>query len=122
MQTPQNTEPEPPASAPLASAFVSNCGAQQRKHYLEELMKHIKIDSFGGCLRNKQETSIETKRHDKYGRKMQVMQKYKFHLSFENSQLTDYVSEKYYQVGGHLLGLAPSRSFSSPPPPFPSPL
>ena len=40
----------------IVAVFISNCGtggADKRLKYLEELMKYIQVDSFGGCLKNK---------------------------------------------------------------------
>lgn len=37
----------------LVSWFASNCWSQQRTSLVEELMKHIAIDSYGKCLHNK---------------------------------------------------------------------
>lgn len=77
---------------PVAS-FISNCdvyNAPARTAYLEELMKYIPIDNYGKCLHNKDTGGQLTK----FAEKIEILSKYKFYLSFENSNLTDYVTEK----------------------------
>ncbi|KAI8820992.1 uncharacterized protein EV422DRAFT_48540 [Fimicolochytrium jonesii] len=81
----------------LASAFISNCGARNnRKEVVEELMKYIKVDSFGACLHNQDipDYAIDLNPWDQ---KTAVLKRYKFNLAFENSNSEDYVTEKFYQ-------------------------
>ncbi|KAK8898387.1 alpha-(1-_3)-fucosyltransferase activity protein [Tritrichomonas musculus] len=81
----------------LVCAFISNCHATNgRKQYVEELMKYIKIDSYGSCLNNAKVPS-ELEKHDKYRTKENVVKYYKFTIAFENSNDPDYVSEKLFQ-------------------------
>jgi hypothetical protein len=76
--------------APL-SILVSNCMANNnRKEYIEELLKHIKVDSFGGC--------VHTKDMPPDNDKLKLISQYKFYLAFENSNCKDYVTEKYFQA------------------------
>ncbi|GAB4853964.1 Alpha-(1,3)-fucosyltransferase 11 [Ancistrocladus abbreviatus] len=80
---------QPKTESALAAAFISNCGARNfRLQALEALEKKgIKIDSYGGCHRNRDERveKVETLKH------------YKFSLAFENSNEEDYVTEKFFQ-------------------------
>ncbi|KAL8170570.1 hypothetical protein V2J09_022374 [Rumex salicifolius] len=73
----------------LAAAFISNCGARNfRLQALEALEKsEIKIDSYGGCHRNR----------DGKVDKVEALKHYKFSLAFENSNEEDYVTEKFFQ-------------------------
>ncbi|PON82064.1 Glycosyltransferase [Trema orientale] len=79
----------PKTEKALAAAFISNCGARNfRLQALEALEKlNIKIDSYGGCHRNRDG------RVDKVG----ALKRYKFSLAFENSNEEDYVTEKFFQ-------------------------
>ena len=69
-----------------------------RDHYVKELMRYIKIDSYGTCLHNKDlpeefqnpMTMDDEGFHD-------IVAKYKFTLSFENAICEDYVTEKLWR-------------------------
>ncbi|EXC17335.1 Glycoprotein 3-alpha-L-fucosyltransferase A [Morus notabilis] len=80
---------QPKTEKALAAAFISNCGARNfRLQGLEALEKaNIKIDSYGGCHRNR----------DGKVDKVQALKRYKFSLAFENSNEEDYVTEKFFQ-------------------------
>ncbi|KAG5010772.1 hypothetical protein AAZX31_07G196400 [Glycine max] len=80
---------KPKTEAALAAAFISNCGARNfRLQALEALEKsNIKIDSYGGCHRNR----------DGRVDKVEALKHYKFSLAFENSNEEDYVTEKFFQ-------------------------
>lgn len=76
------------------AAFISNCdafGGPKRKVYLEELMKYIHIDNYGRCL-NTIDSKMAGKRN--FTNKMDILKSYKFNLVFENTNLTDYITEK----------------------------
>ncbi|KAJ8500677.1 hypothetical protein OPV22_011229 [Ensete ventricosum] len=83
------TPMQPKNEEALAAAFISNCGAQnfrlQALTMLEEL--GIKIDSYGGCHRNR-DGNVD---------KVETLKRYKFSLAFENSNEEDYVTEKFFQ-------------------------
>lgn len=81
--------PQPKYEKALAAAFISNCGARNfRLQALEALEKaNIKIDSYGGCHRNR----------DGHVDKVEALKHYKFSLAFENSNEEDYVTEKFFQ-------------------------
>ncbi|KAL4555767.1 hypothetical protein LXL04_038395 [Taraxacum kok-saghyz] len=80
---------KPKTEKALAAAFISNCAARNfRLQALEGLEKsNIKIDSYGGCHRNR----------DGNVNKVEALKKYKFSLAFENSNEEDYVTEKFFQ-------------------------
>ncbi|CAF0915514.1 unnamed protein product [Didymodactylos carnosus] len=75
----------------LGAFFISQCRSKDRLRYLKELMTYIPLDSYGKCLHSKH---IDRRTYDK----RQTFAKYKFAISFENSILPDYVTEKYWQA------------------------
>jgi len=82
---------------PLVAAFISNCKAKNnRLEYLKELMKYMKVDSYGKCLHNKDQSKNDIGRNN-FETKMNIIRKYKFTLAFENSNYRDYVTEKFFQ-------------------------
>jgi len=71
--------------------IAQNCLAyNSREIYIEELMKHIKVDSYGRCLNNKEFPTDEDKNDIK-----ELVSHYKFYLAIENSDCLDYITEKY---------------------------
>lgn len=69
-----------------------------RDEYVSELMKYIKIDSYGACLHNKdlpQEFKNPLTMDDEGFHN--IIAKYKFTLSFENAICEDYVTEKLWR-------------------------
>ena len=69
----------------------SNINKSGRIEYITELMKYIRIDSYGKLFRNS--SIIQDS-----GRKsaIDLMRNYKFVIAFENSLAEDYVTEKFY--------------------------
>jgi hypothetical protein len=90
--------------APIA-AFVSNChAANPRFEYLQQLMAHIRVDSYGLCLNtaNESATLLRLSPHAAAlaggpGGKAALMSHYHFVLAAENTILNDYVSEKFFE-------------------------
>ncbi|CAF3847874.1 unnamed protein product [Rotaria magnacalcarata] len=78
----------------------SDCNTpSDRDLYIKELMKYIQIDSYGGCLHNKDlpenlRNPVETMEHDEI---LKLVSKYKFALAFENAICTDYITEKFWR-------------------------
>lgn len=64
-----------------------------RNAYAAEFMKYMSVDSFGNFLRNKH-LSVEDRG---FSTKMDVVSRYKFSISFENTIENDYVTEKFFQ-------------------------
>jgi hypothetical protein len=85
--------------------FTSNCklaGASERLKYLQELMRHIEVHSYGGCLNNRKEPNIPNDPSwpaiaQRRARKITVLSHYRFYLAFENAPIDDYVSEKVFE-------------------------
>lgn len=80
-------------SAP-AVYIASNANDRSGRHaYVAELMRHMAVDGYGACHRNR------TLAHDD-GRpaKLATIARYRFTLAFENSIARDYVTEKFYDA------------------------
>lgn len=78
--------------------FVSHCGTQSRREdYVEEMQKYIDIDVYGKCGDKIDPCIGITKKEAKEECFNEVLNSYKFYLSFENCLCTDYVTEKYWQ-------------------------
>eukprot|EP00026_Physarum_polycephalum_P004902 Phypoly_transcript_04927.p1 GENE.Phypoly_transcript_04927~~Phypoly_transcript_04927.p1 ORF type:complete len:647 (+),score=65.01 Phypoly_transcript_04927:85-2025(+) len=98
--------PLPPKDdSKIVAVFISNCGtggADKRLRYLEELMKHMPVDSFGACFHNKDYHYTAPSHGSKMRDKIATISEYKFLLAFENNDIEDYVTEKLinaYQAG-----------------------
>ncbi len=71
--------------------FISNCktfGAAKRIAQVEELSNFVPMKSFGYCLHN---ADTELSKVEQLGECM-------FYVSFENSRLEDYVTEKFFDA------------------------
>ncbi len=79
----------------LIMAVFSNC-EPVRTRYLTELMKYVKVDSYGACLRNRDKLTSRgrTRRHDV----TEVQRKYKFSVVFPNADCDFYMTEKIYSA------------------------
>ncbi|MEO9874661.1 MAG: glycosyltransferase family 10 [Anderseniella sp.] len=74
-------------------AFVSSkWDKSDRQNYMRDLMQQLDVHSFGRFMRNKR---ILFDRGEKT--KLRVLKNYRYTLAFENSLMTDYVTEKFYQ-------------------------
>ena len=69
-----------------------------RDSYIEELMKHIHVDSYGKCLHNK-DLPEELQDPLTFNSKgvMEIVGKYKFAIAFENAICNDYITEKFWR-------------------------
>jgi hypothetical protein len=89
-------QPKPARGAVFIAAFISNCGASNhRLEYLQEMMKHVQVDSYGACANNKHGGEKGSK-GGWFKSKLELLRKYKFTLAFENGNIIDYVSEKLF--------------------------
>ncbi|XP_060065652.1 alpha-(1,3)-fucosyltransferase 10-like [Ylistrum balloti] len=85
--------------SPLMYAH-SDCGTpSDRDTYVELLMKHIGVDSYGKCLHNKDlpphlQHPIQGMDHVDF---YKLISKYKFSLAFENAVCDDYMTEKLWR-------------------------
>ena len=84
--------PAPKTENATAVIFLSNMRENSgRSSYITELMKYIRVDSYGKWKPNRvlqQDTGKETK--------LDTIARYRFSLAFENSLSQDYVSEKFF--------------------------
>ncbi|HET9339833.1 MAG TPA: glycosyltransferase family 10 [Casimicrobiaceae bacterium] len=83
-----------------------------RDAYVGELMRHLAVDAYGACRRNR---TLEN--DDGRGAKLRTIARYRFTLAFENSIAKDYVTEKFYDalVAGSVpvvLGAPNTRDFA----------
>ncbi|XP_032665771.1 alpha-(1,3)-fucosyltransferase B [Odontomachus brunneus] len=79
----------------------SDCDtASNRDRYVLELMKYIRIDSYGACINNAQ---LDNRLKDNYldilnNREfLSFVAKYKFTIAFENAVCDDYITEKLWR-------------------------
>ncbi|XP_064457816.1 alpha-(1,3)-fucosyltransferase 10-like [Ornithodoros turicata] len=82
-------------------AYVqSDCDTPiQRDAYVQELMKHIAVDSYGKCIHNADlpyELSDAMQAMDDE-RFWHLLARYKFHLAIENAIADDYITEKLWR-------------------------
>jgi hypothetical protein len=71
-----------------------------REHWLEELLRLLKVESYGACHNNAvvdPEVAKKVKGNP-WKTKIEVSRRFLFQLVFENSDVTDYVTEKLYQA------------------------
>ncbi|XP_053958687.1 alpha-(1,3)-fucosyltransferase B [Anastrepha ludens] len=71
-----------------------------RTNYVEELMKYIRIDSYGKCLTNRKiPESLQTNiLNNLYSENItRFISQYKFMISIENGICEDYITEKYWR-------------------------
>ena len=84
------TPPDPSKRKGIAM-FVSNCAAKWRANYLQELMKHVHIDSYGACFHNARLDSVTSTKYDSL---IETAKKYRMVVCFENTITSDYITEK----------------------------
>jgi hypothetical protein len=99
-------------------AIIGKCHSHTgRKELVEQLSKHLKVDSFGACLQNSPPPVEGASWYNMYGEsKLSLMGQYHFCAAFENSRHPDYVTEKVFQVGGAGCGSAAPRAPAAPRP------
>jgi hypothetical protein len=82
-----------------AAWVAKNCrSSNHREQFVEAVMgAGVRVDSFGGCLHNKDfPAGYQDISHDDSSF-MKLLSKYKFYLSFENSNCRHYYSEKLFR-------------------------
>ena len=84
----------------LVAYVQSSCDTPSgRDEYVEELMKHISVDSYGYCLHNKDLPShLSQPQKMKDIEFLHILAKYKFVLAIENAVCDDYITEKLWKV------------------------
>ena len=77
-----------------------------RDQWVEQFMKHVKVDSYGACLNNKQlPDHLQGSEQFESEQFYQLLAQYKFIISAENAVCDDYVTEKLW--GPLVLGSVP---------------
>ena len=83
----------------LVIYIQSDCNPpSDRDSYVWELMKYVKVDSYGECLHNRDlpDNLTNTLSFDTVGL-YNIQAQYKFTLSFENARCNDYITEKVWR-------------------------
>ena len=83
----------------LVMYVQSDCDPpSDRDTYVEELMKYVKVDSYGKCLHNKDlpEHLVDSMTFDSQDL-YNIQAKYKFTVAFENAICHDYITEKLWR-------------------------
>ena len=83
----------------LVMYLQSGCDPpSDRDSYVEELMKYVKVDSYGRCLHNRDlpEHLVDTLTFNTQEIE-DIVSKYKFSLAFENARCHDYITEKFWR-------------------------
>ena len=90
---PSRIQDAPPASGlkDVCMFISSPVNHSRRIEYLAELMKQIKIDSYGRLFHN-----TDLPGDTGYRSKQKILSQYKFTIAFENARYPDYVTEKFY--------------------------
>ena len=75
---------------------------QGRRDYIQALMQHIEVHSYGKCLHNRDEPADVQGLANWREKKWSILSRYKFYLGFDSVVCKDYVSEKIYDglLGG----------------------
>ena len=75
--------------------IVSNCKSpSEREKYVDELKRHVQVDIFGRCGKQRCDRNYDGKTIDSCTKR--VDKEYKFYLSFENSFCDGYATEKFW--------------------------
>ncbi len=85
-------KPSKPEGAPAVLFQSSPHDRGARNGYIFELMKKLRVDSYGRFLTNRQLPGPDRG----WRTKLEVISRYKFCLAFENSRTVDYVTEKFF--------------------------
>ncbi len=85
----------------LVMYLSSDCGVpSDRDSYVTLLMKHMKVDSYGKCLNNKElPQHLQDPISGMFSQDLlDIIGQYKFFLSFENAICEDYITEKLWRT------------------------
>jgi hypothetical protein len=82
---------EKTADAPAVYIASNPWAANRRDRFVAELMRYLRVDSYGRCLNNR---ALVDDRGS--ATKLETIARYPFTLAFENSNAVDYVTEKFF--------------------------
>ncbi|KAH8250937.1 hypothetical protein KR038_009344 [Drosophila bunnanda] len=83
-----------------------------REDYVKELMKYVQVDSFGGCLKNKELPERQNYLNNLFSPELlKFLSIYKYMIAIENAACPDYITEKFWRP--LLIGVVPIY-FGSP--------
>ncbi|BFF93666.1 alpha-(1-3)-fucosyltransferase B [Drosophila madeirensis] len=87
--------------SPSVVFLQSDCNTMSgREDYMKELMRHISVDSFGSCLRNKdlpKRLQVDYLNNLYSTEMLRFLAKYKFMIAIENAVCEDYITEKFWR-------------------------
>ncbi|KAH8248844.1 hypothetical protein KR032_003678 [Drosophila birchii] len=96
----------------------SDCDTMSgREDYVKELMKYMQVDSFGGCLKNKELPERQVNLNKDYLNNLyspevlKFLSTYKYMIAIENAACPDYITEKFWRP--LIMGVVPIY-FGSP--------
>jgi len=85
----------------LVAIVLNKCSNGRGKKtvvYVKELMNYISVDSYGECLHNMKQDPVTWTNPEDHGeimkKEIEIYSRYKFVLSFEINNLTDFVTER----------------------------
>jgi Glycosyltransferase family 10 (fucosyltransferase) C-term/Fucosyltransferase, N-terminal len=81
------------AGAPVLHLQSNPFDRSGRNRFAAELMRRVKVDSYGAFLRNRSEQVAPG-----HAGRVAIMARYKFTLALENSIAADYVSDKFFDA------------------------
>lgn len=91
-------QPPPTTKTKSIALFLSKCQKNKgRLDFIQELMKHIHIDSYGECFHNT-ELPVSRQEKDWQGVKMNISKLYRFVISPEGAILPGFVTEKIWHA------------------------
>ena len=84
----------------LVAYIQSSCDTPSgRDEFVSELMKYVKVDSYGKCLNNRKlPENLQEPQKMKDPQLLDILAKYKFVLAIENAVCHDYITEKLWKV------------------------
>lgn len=91
--------PTPKTAGAMAVAVISNCaGHNGRLQYIRKLMAAgVSVHHVGQCDHNHDWKPPTGESKGRFVDKIDMLRTYKFTLAFENTNVNDYVTEKYFQ-------------------------
>ena len=91
-------KPAPTTKTKGVALFLSKCNKNKgRLEFVEELMKHIQVDSYGKCFHNTN-MPVSRKEEDWQGIKQNISSQYRFLISPEGAILPEFVTEKIWHA------------------------